>query len=61
MNWKKILLNKVDEIKNGINKINKMVAIIKTGLSITARFNYNAQKVKQGIAECIMAVNYPKM
>lgn len=37
-----------------------MVAIIKTGPSIHRTFNYNEQKVKAGIAECILAANYPK-
>ncbi|HZH96206.1 MAG TPA: relaxase/mobilization nuclease domain-containing protein, partial [Flavisolibacter sp.] len=37
-----------------------MVAIIKTGSSIHRTLNYNEQKVKEGVAECIGAVNYPK-
>src|SRR3989337_1512495 len=37
-----------------------MVAVIKTGSSIHRIFNYNEQKVKEGIAQCIAAVNYPK-
>lgn len=37
-----------------------MVAVIKTGSSIRRTVNYNEQKVKEGVAECIMAVNYPK-
>ncbi|MEJ7829110.1 MAG: relaxase/mobilization nuclease domain-containing protein [Segetibacter sp.] len=37
-----------------------MVAVIKTGSSIRRIFNYNEQKVKAGIARCIMASNYPK-
>ncbi|RPD44011.1 relaxase/mobilization nuclease domain-containing protein [Paracnuella aquatica] len=37
-----------------------MVAVIKTGTSIHRALNYNEQKVKQGVAECIAAVNYPK-
>src|SRR5687768_550975 len=37
-----------------------MVAIIKTGSSIHRILNYNEQKVKEGVAECIAAVNYPK-
>ena len=37
-----------------------MVAVIKTGSSIYRTFNYNEQKVKEGLAECIMAANYPK-
>jgi hypothetical protein len=36
-----------------------MVAIIKTGHSIHRIFNYNENKVKQGVAECIGAGNYP--
>jgi hypothetical protein len=36
-----------------------MVAIIKTGHSIHSVFNYNENKVKQGIAECIGEGNYP--
>ena len=37
-----------------------MVAVIKTGSSIHRTFNYNEQKVKEGVAECILAANYPK-
>lgn len=37
-----------------------MVAVIKTGHSIHRILNYNEQKVKEGVAECIAAVNYPK-
>jgi hypothetical protein len=37
-----------------------MVAVIKTGSSIHRIFNYNEQKVKEGVAQCIAAVNYPK-
>jgi hypothetical protein len=37
-----------------------MVAVIKTGSSIKSILNYNEQKVKEGLAECISAVNYPK-
>jgi hypothetical protein len=37
-----------------------MVAVIKTGHSIRRIFNYNEQKVKQGVAKCIAAENYPK-
>jgi hypothetical protein len=36
-----------------------MVAIIKTGHSIHGIFNYNENKVKQGVAECIGEGNYP--
>lgn len=36
-----------------------MVAIIKTGASIRSTFYYNENKLKQGVAECIMAGNYP--
>lgn len=36
-----------------------MVAIIKTGHSIHNIFNYNENKVKQGVAECISEGNYP--
>ena len=36
-----------------------MVAIIKTGHSIHCIFNYNENKVKTGVAECIGAGNYP--
>lgn len=36
-----------------------MVAIIKTGHSIHRILNYNENKVKAGVAECIGAVNYP--
>src|SRR4051812_15903151 len=37
-----------------------MVAVIKTGSSISRILNYNEQKVKESLAECIVAVNYPK-
>jgi hypothetical protein len=37
-----------------------MVAVIKTSSSLHRIFNYNEQKVKAGVAECIMAANYPK-
>jgi hypothetical protein len=37
-----------------------MVAVIKTGTSIHRTLNYNEQKVKEGVAVCIAAVNYPK-
>lgn len=36
-----------------------MVAVIKTGHSIRRIFHYNENKVKEGLAECIGAVNYP--
>lgn len=36
-----------------------MVAIIKTGNSIHNIFNYNENKVKQGVAQCIGEGNYP--
>ncbi|MBC5862830.1 relaxase/mobilization nuclease domain-containing protein [Flavobacterium turcicum] len=36
-----------------------MVAVIKTSHSIQTIFNYNENKVKQGVAECIGAGNYP--
>ncbi len=36
-----------------------MVAVIKTGHSIHRILNYNENKVKEGKAECISAVNYP--
>ena len=36
-----------------------MVAVIKTGRSIHRIVNYNEHKVKEGVAECIGAVNYP--
>jgi hypothetical protein len=36
-----------------------MVAIIKTGHSVHNIFNYNENKVKQGVAECIGEGNYP--
>jgi hypothetical protein len=37
-----------------------MVAVIKTGSSIHRVLNYNEQKIKEGVAQCIAAVNYPK-
>ena len=36
-----------------------MVAVIKTGHSINRILNYNENKVKEGVAQCIAAVNYP--
>jgi hypothetical protein len=36
-----------------------MVAIIKTSYSIHSILNYNENKIKAGIAECIKAGNYP--
>src|SRR3978361_922929 len=36
-----------------------MVAVIKTGHSINRILNYNENKVKEGKAECISALNYP--
>ncbi|UCS95226.1 relaxase/mobilization nuclease domain-containing protein [Echinicola marina] len=36
-----------------------MVAVIKTGHSIHRILNYNENKVKQGVAKCIGAGNYP--
>ena len=36
-----------------------MVAIIKTGNSIHRAFNYNENKVKEGVARCIGQGNYP--
>ncbi len=36
-----------------------MVAVIKTGHSINHILNYNENKVKEGVAQCIAAVNYP--
>ena len=36
-----------------------MVAVIKAGSSIHRILNYNEQKVKEGLAECISAINYP--
>jgi hypothetical protein len=37
-----------------------MVAKIKRVSYLASTLNYNEQKVKQGVAECIQAVNYPK-
>lgn len=36
-----------------------MVAIIKTGNSLRRSFYYNENKINEGVAECIMAGNYP--
>ena len=36
-----------------------MVAVIKTGYSILRLLNYNENKVKEGVAQCISASNYP--
>jgi hypothetical protein len=37
-----------------------MVAVIHTSNSLARAFNYNEQKVRQGVATCIGAENYPK-
>ena len=37
-----------------------MVAVIKTSYSLHRIFNYNENKVKEGVASCIGAENYPK-
>jgi hypothetical protein len=37
-----------------------MVAVIHTSNSLVRAFNYNEQKVRQGVATCILAENYPK-
>ena len=37
-----------------------MVTVIKTGASLSGVFHYNERKVRTGVAECIMAANYPK-
>lgn len=36
-----------------------MVAVIKSGNSLHRVFNYNENKVKEGVARCLLAVNYP--
>lgn len=36
-----------------------MVAVIKSGNSLHRVFNYNENKVKEGVAKCLLAVNYP--
>lgn len=36
-----------------------MVAVIKYGKSLTRIFNYNENKVKSGVAKCLLASNYP--
>lgn len=36
-----------------------MVAIIKHGRSVSATFYYNENKVSEGVANCLMAENYP--
>ncbi|WP_442795431.1 relaxase/mobilization nuclease domain-containing protein [Pelobium manganitolerans] len=36
-----------------------MVAVIKHGKSLHRIFNYNENKVKQGVARCLLASNYP--
>lgn len=36
-----------------------MVAIFKTGSSLKTTLNYNENKVRKGVAECIHAENYP--
>lgn len=37
-----------------------MVAVVKFGKSLRRTLNYNENKVKDGVATCISAVNYPK-
>jgi Relaxase/Mobilisation nuclease domain len=37
-----------------------MVAVIHTGRTLRAVLNYNEQKLNHKLAECILAVNYPK-
>src|ERR1700712_1515328 len=37
-----------------------MVAVIHSGGSIRRALNYNEQKVKEQMATCLAAVNYPK-
>jgi hypothetical protein len=37
-----------------------MVVIIHTGRTLRAVLNYNEQKLNQKLADCILAVNYPK-
>lgn len=37
-----------------------MVAVIHSGSSLRSSLNYNEQKVKEQVADCIAAVNYPK-
>src|SRR3712207_4717426 len=37
-----------------------MVAVIHAGISLRNSLNYNEQKVKEQVAQCIAAVNYPK-
>lgn len=37
-----------------------MVAVVNTSPSLHRVFNYNENKVKEGVATCIAAVNYPK-
>lgn len=36
-----------------------MVAVINSGTSIKGAFIYNESKVQEGVADCLMAVNYP--
>lgn len=36
-----------------------MVAVIKSGKSIVRILNYNENKVKLGVAKCVLASNYP--
>ncbi len=36
-----------------------MVTVIGSGISIRRTFLYNENKVKQGVAQCLMAANYP--
>ncbi|SFW87402.1 relaxase/mobilization nuclease domain-containing protein [Chitinophaga sancti] len=37
-----------------------MVAVIKFGKSVQKTLNYNENKVREGVAKCLAAVNYPK-
>lgn len=36
-----------------------MVAVIKTSASLRRPFHYNENKVKEGVAECLLVQNYP--
>jgi hypothetical protein len=36
-----------------------MVAVIKSGASISRAFHYNERKVEAGVAECLKTANYP--
>ena len=59
MKWKKDTFQQGGRDQKACSKnIGIMVTVIKTGHSIHRIFNYNENKVKVGVAQCIGAGNY---